>query len=142
LVVLCHRLHQEGPAGRQPGRDLLVLHRLVPSGDRLPAPLRRLLVPSKFTVYGPLTDPYEDVPATPSVESCFVTMGRALDELGIPYVNLTRPMREAARDALDRKQLLHFRGDTHWNPAGIDVAAEIIGQAWSSSGNRTARRSP
>jgi hypothetical protein len=60
-------------------------------------------------------------------------MRRALAELGIPYVDLTEPLRTAAREALARHQLLYFRGDTHWNADGIDVAAQIIADAWSAS---------
>jgi hypothetical protein len=92
-----------------------------------------ILVPSKFTVYSPLTELGSRLPAEAGSEGCFVKMSRALDDLRIPYVNLTAPLREAARDAVARGQLLYFRGDTHWNPAGIDVAANVISQAWSAA---------
>jgi hypothetical protein len=105
-----------------------------------------ILAPSKFMVYGSLTDANRDRPAETTnanaAQSCFATMGRALDELGIPYVNLTEPLHQAARDALARRRLIYFRGDTHWNAAGIDIAAGVIGDAWSSSRHRAVGRDP
>jgi hypothetical protein len=101
-----------------------------------------ILVPSKIIVYGPLIDPHRQAPDAGGAQSCFVTMTRALNELGIPYVNLSDPLQRAAREALARGKLLYFRGDTHWNPAGIDVAAQIVGQAWSSSDHGGVRRGP
>jgi hypothetical protein len=92
-----------------------------------------MLVPSKFSVYGGLSDMWLDPVAT-SPDTCFATMRRALAALQIPYVDLTEPLRAAARDALARHQMLYFRGDTHWNPAGIDAAAQITADAWSATG--------
>ena len=57
-------------------------------------------------VHGPLTDLHRQAPEDNVAQSCFVTMSRALDELGIPYVDLTRPLQGAARDALARRELI------------------------------------
>jgi hypothetical protein len=102
-----------------------------------------ILAPSKFTVYGRPPAPDRKTPAAPGTTSCFATIGQALDELGIPYVNLTAPLLQAAKDALAHGELLYFRGDTHWNAAGIDVAAKVIGESWANSaGNHAPRRGP
>ena len=91
-----------------------------------------LLTPSKALVYGPLIDGFTGAPGGGASESCFAVMSRALDDAGVSYVDLSDPMRQAARAALARKQLLYFAGDTHWNAAGIDVAAKLVAQAWSA----------
>ena len=91
-----------------------------------------VLTPTKALVYGPLIEGGSSAPDGGASESCFAVMSGALDDAGIPYVDLTDPMRQAARDALARKQLLYFAGDTHWNAVGIDVAAKLVAQAWSA----------
>jgi hypothetical protein len=91
-----------------------------------------ILVPSKFSVYRPLLDLPMTAEEGSDKASCFATISRSLEDRGIPYVNLTEPLRRAARDALSHGQLLYFRGDTHWNAAGIEIAAKVIARAWSA----------
>jgi len=82
-----------------------------------------VLVPNKYTVYEPLL--LEPDPGR----------GRALwlDEVdaylqrtGVATLNLTRPMRARAARELDQGRLLYWIDDTHWNAAGIRLAAEEI----------------
>jgi hypothetical protein len=89
------------------------------------------LLPSKFMVYSPLAASGPKAPLGTPAGSCFAVMRRAMDELGVRYIDLTTPLQEAARDALARKQLIYFGGDNHWNPAGIDLAARLIAEAWA-----------
>ncbi len=93
-----------------------------------------ILVPSKDVVYGPMIDPRPaTLPGAVVGERCFATIGRALHTTGIDYIDLTAPLEAAAREALARHELLYFRGDTHWNAAGIELAAQIVAQAWSAA---------
>jgi hypothetical protein len=91
-----------------------------------------VLTPSKSMVYGPLSDGGPWGLEGAASENCFAVMTRALNDAGVPYIDLTDPMRLAAKDALSRNELLYFAGDTHWNAAGIDVAAKLVGQTWSA----------
>ena len=103
--------------------------------DRLgPLDLFVILVPSKDVIYGPMIDPRPaTLPGAVVGERCFGTISRALQATGINYIDLTDPLEAAAREALPRHELLYFRGDTHWNAAGIEVAAQKVAQAWSAA---------
>ncbi|MBM3561390.1 MAG: hypothetical protein FJX53_16260, partial [Alphaproteobacteria bacterium] len=45
---------------------------------------------------------------------------------GIAFVDLTPSLAEAAQAGLAHGRLVYWRDDTHWNAAGIDVAAAAI----------------
>jgi len=83
-----------------------------------------VLVPRKYTVYGPLLarpDSSADVGA--------VLLGRieaGLGEAGVPVVNLVEPLRRAARAELGGGRYVYFLDDTHWNALGIATAAASL----------------
>jgi len=83
-----------------------------------------VLVPDKYTVYGPLLQE----PATS--DSYLERLAAALRPTGIPLVNLLPVFRRQAGDLLDRGEYLYWRDDTHWNATGIGVAAREIADAW------------
>ncbi len=87
-----------------------------------------LLVPQKYTVYQPLL-----VPAEPGPEESVGYMDRLEQRLraaGVPVVNLTAPFRAAAAAALDRGAYVYFSDDTHWDSAGVALAAAEIQRVW------------
>ena len=86
-------------------------------------PVVVLLVPDKYTVYGPLT-PND----SPEPEG-----GRLLDGIedrlrsaGVPVVNVTALFRARAAAGLARYEYLYWRDDTHWNARGIALAADAV----------------
>jgi hypothetical protein len=45
-------------------------------------------------------------------------------------VDCTPPYRAVAARALAEDRYLYLRDDTHWNPAGVGVAAREIWRVW------------
>jgi hypothetical protein len=83
-----------------------------------------VLVPEKFTVYRPFfstPETAQDVPTEylDQVES-------ALKRAGIPVVNLLPVFRQAAIGGLANHRYIYRRDDTHWNPGGVQIAADCI----------------
>lgn len=104
----------------QPERYIAWLaNRLALQGQRLLV----VLAPQKYTVYAPLLAEPDPGPGRPEY---FAQLERRLRTRGIAVVNLTEPLRAAARDALAEDSLVYWRDDTHWNPAGHAVSARAI----------------
>ena len=80
-----------------------------------------MIVPDKFTIYGPLL-------ASPAISTGNeVPLGQLevlLRHEGVPVVNVTPAFRAAASQALQRHQYLYWQDDTHWNACGVMIAAE------------------
>ncbi len=86
-----------------------------------------ILVPSKYTVYQPLI---KNAPKT--------NKSRAFDELqqdlqGIPVVNTTPALQQAAADNLKHGSLLYWSDDTHWNADGVHIAADQVQVQYASA---------
>lgn len=84
-----------------------------------------VLVPEKYAVYGPLLvrpEAAAEHAGTPDLAG----IERDLRARGIPVVNLTKPLRQAARRELARRRYVFWRDDTHWNAAGVHAAAAAI----------------
>jgi len=84
-----------------------------------------LVVPDKYTVYGPLL---EERPGDFGGERLLAAIEQELRKTDIPVVNLTQKFRAAAAEVLSRNQYIYWRDDTHWNPLGIKLAAASL---WS-----------
>ena len=84
-----------------------------------------LLVPDKYTVYGPLL---EGNPGDLGGERLLAAIAQELRKTDIPVVNLTQKFRVSAAEALSRNEYIYWRDDTHWNPLGIKLAAASL---WS-----------
>jgi len=84
-----------------------------------------LVVPDKYTVYGPLL---EERPGDSGGERLLAAIEQELRKTDIPVVNLTQKFRAAAAEVLSRNQYIYWRDDTHWNPLGIKLAAASL---WS-----------
>jgi hypothetical protein len=97
--------------------------------------VRVLLVPMKYTVYRPLlqgADGHE--PSRP-----FLTrLEHRLRDSGIMVVNLLAPFQAAAADAMERDRTIYWRDDTHWNAAGVGIAAGEVREAWIADAPRPA----
>lgn len=83
-----------------------------------------VLLPYKYAVYSPLLREPDLEP--PDSQTYVARLEGQLREAGIPVVNLTAPLRAAAAAALADSALIYWRDDTHWNGAGIAVAAEVV----------------
>jgi hypothetical protein len=82
-----------------------------------------LLVPNKLTVYGPLAKPPSEMEGSVHF---LQTIEQDLRERGIPVVNVTSDLRAAASQDLAKHQYVYWRDDTHWNAAGIAIAANAV----------------
>lgn len=84
-----------------------------------------VLTPEKYGVYAPLMGDTPDG-ASPGY---LAALEAGLRARGIGVVNLTEPLRVAAREALRDGRTIFWRDDTHWNPAGNAAAARAIEEA-------------
>jgi hypothetical protein len=85
-----------------------------------------VLVPSASTVYTPMLEPQPPtMPSSPYLDR----LGSALRAAGVPYVDVTPAMEEAARRAFRERRYLYWRDDTHWNKDGVAVAARVVADA-------------
>jgi hypothetical protein len=83
-----------------------------------------LVVPNKYTVYGPLPG---GAPRRPEGEGLLQRVEEALRSAGLPVVNVTAEFQARAAQQLARHEYLYWRDDTHWNASGISLAADA---AW------------
>jgi hypothetical protein len=83
-----------------------------------------VLAPKKYTVYGPLTGPSPGDPDAGARSLARIAAG--LEDAGVRAVDLTPLLRAAARTGLEHGRTVYFLDDTHWNAAGIGVAAAAI----------------
>jgi len=86
-----------------------------------------VLVPTKRQIYGPMLEP-----PSRSLDAAFGSFARLDEDLrarGVAVVNLAPIFRREAEARVARGELLYWRDDTHWNPAGIRLAAEEIVRA-------------
>jgi SGNH hydrolase-like domain, acetyltransferase AlgX len=83
-----------------------------------------LLVPDKYTVYFPLV---RDAPAAPVKAPLYLDrLEAALAGAGLNVINLTEVFRASAAESLARGQYIYWIDDSHWNQAGIRIAAEQL----------------
>lgn len=83
-----------------------------------------VLLPEKLTVYGPLLEQ-----PTSSTEPIVASLARLEAELrrsGVAVVNLTPIYRAEAKERLGKGETIFWRDDTHWNTAGVRLAAEAV----------------
>jgi SGNH hydrolase-like domain, acetyltransferase AlgX len=79
-----------------------------------------ILVPNKYTVYQPLL---KDAPPT-NRAAMLHELAENLD--GIPIVNTTPALQQAAADELRHDSFLYWLDDTHWNEEGVRVAVDDL----------------
>lgn len=83
-----------------------------------------VFIPTKYRVYSKHLDP--PVFLEESTASRF--MKKVSSRLGVQYLDLTVPLQKEAQKLLSQKQYVWWRDDTHWNAAGIAVAAKAIAE--------------
>lgn len=89
-----------------------------------------VVVPSKYAVYGDLSDLAPPTSMAAAGPICRQRIARAVDAAGLPFLDLTEELRRAARAELPRGRHVYFLDDTHWNRYGIEVAARAIADRW------------
>jgi len=85
-----------------------------------------VLVPEKYTVYGPLLEREGARRAAEETAASLDRLEQQLRERRIPVVNATGPLRAAARTSLAHDTYVYWLDDTHWNAAGVRVTAEAV----------------
>ena len=94
-----------------------------------------VLAPSKYTVYQPLI-----AGGTPPAGDAVHPLRRiaaALAADGIRTLDLTDVLQAAAATELPSGRYVYWRDDTHWNRAGVAVAADAVQRAWFSSNSHS-----
>lgn len=82
-------------------------------------------IPTKYRVYAPLLpQPGDRVMAEPA--PAFTATRAYFDPLGVPVVDLTPGLRQAAAEALPRGEWVYWRDDSHWNALGAKTAAADV----------------
>lgn len=95
---------------------------LRPLADRL---CLIVYVPTKYRVYHPLIAPGdEELPRVNLAKARLIGQ-----ELGVEVLDLTPELQRASRELLPEGKLTFWPDDTHWNPAGIRIAARAMHQA-------------
>jgi hypothetical protein len=82
-----------------------------------------VLVPTSYTVYAPLL---AQPPVSPLGPTYLDRLEAATRSEGVDVVNLGPILARAAREGLDRHRYVFWRDDTHWNAAGVALAARAI----------------
>jgi len=85
-----------------------------------------LLVPDKYVVYHDLL---EQAPPGAERQPFLNIVEQRLVAAHVPVVNLTTRFRDRAEALLARDEYLYWLDDTHWNGAGIQVAAQAIAES-------------
>lgn len=83
-----------------------------------------LMIPDKYNVYHPLLMESPDPPGEES--PTLGELARRLRTNGVPALDLTQVFRQQAAASLRNDQYLYWPDDTHWNPAGVKIAAQAI----------------
>lgn len=82
-----------------------------------------LLIPEKEQVYRNWIPERHVSPAQPLPPSALVPLEAALLQEGVQVVNMLPVFHSAMADGAR----VYWRDDTHWNPRGIDLAADAVG---------------
>ncbi|HEX4406805.1 MAG TPA: hypothetical protein VH560_18325 [Polyangia bacterium] len=82
-----------------------------------------VLVPTKYTVYGPLT---MSPPAALTGPRYLAEMSAALQAAGIANLDVTASLQSAARVGLPDHRYIYWRDDSHWNKDAVALVAESI----------------
>jgi len=86
-----------------------------------------LLVPSRYTVYGPLLEREpERLAGIGRVAAYIDSLDAALRAQGIGTINAHTIFRKRAAEELRTGALSFYREDNHWNPGGVDLVARAV----------------
>jgi hypothetical protein len=93
--------------------------------------LKVLLVPDRFTAYAHLLETGAWTGGMPPYQQ---ELDRHLRAAGVPVINLYDVIAAGATAAAENYEYLYWRDDTHWNAAGIRVAAAEIAARLQAEG--------
>jgi len=91
-----------------------------------------VFVPEKLRLYQPLIA--GETPLPPSPALAFVE--RLAADLKVPALDLTPVLKDGARELAREGRFVYWRDDTHWNGAGIAMAARAIAEKMPELGRR------
>jgi hypothetical protein len=97
-----------------------------------------VLVPNKYTVYAPLVA--GQMSAGESQSRYIDSLANELESQHIVTVNLREALQTAAAERLKNNSYLFWLDDTHWNPNGMDVAAQEICEGLRRVGRHEGKR--
>ena len=80
-------------------------------------------IPEKYRVYKEYIDDGRSLPEPPPG---LLALQNYYGPRGVPVVDLTPPLREAARVLLVQEQYVFWRDDTHWNGNGMRAVAPVV----------------
>ncbi len=83
-----------------------------------------LLIPDKYTVYYSLLDRSDNGPF--QEDTTLADLTRGLQTRGVPALDLTQAFQQEAANALQTNHYLYWPDDTHWQPAGVKIAAQQV----------------
>jgi acetyltransferase AlgX (SGNH hydrolase-like protein) len=96
-----------------------------------------LLLPSRYTVYGPWLEGGEARNSVVRIEEYMYELNRQIRDHGIPTLNALPIYRASVEEQLETGELLFYREDNHWNPRGVRLIAGILSDSILSTGKRT-----
>ncbi len=85
-----------------------------------------LVMPSRYTVYGPWLETGEMRHDILSIEEYIRQIERRIRARGIPVLNALPVYRASVEEQLATGELLFYREDNHWNPRGVEVLAAVL----------------
>jgi SGNH hydrolase-like domain, acetyltransferase AlgX len=85
-----------------------------------------VLLPNKYTVYGPLLRERIE----PGPPYYLDRLESSLQKAGVPVLNLRPLLQAQAKREWDQGRLIYWKDDSHWNRLGIDFVAKEIVEHW------------
>lgn len=92
-----------------------------------------LLMPSRYTVYGPWLESGEAREGILRMEEFVNRLSRQIRARGIPTVNALPIYRSSVEEQLETGELLFYREDNHWNARGVEIIAETLADSLPST---------
>ena len=96
-----------------------------------------LLLPSRYTVYGPWLESGQARKSVVRIEEYIHELNRRIRGHGIPTLNALPIYRASVEEQLETGELLFYREDNHWNPRGVRLIAEILSDSILRTGKRS-----
>lgn len=96
-----------------------------------------LLLPSRYTVYGPWLESGEARKSISRIEEYIYELDRQIRGRGIRTLNALPIYRASVEEQLETGELLFYREDNHWNPRGVQMIAGVLSDSILRTGKRT-----
>lgn len=84
-----------------------------------------VFIPTKYRVYFEWAEQRRDR-VLPEPAPALLELRRHFLPMGVPVIDLTPSLRQAAATALARGEFVYGRDDSHWNPNGVTAAAAVV----------------